>query len=101
MIFILSQRTFLPRAINAIKKRSGILKASSSYVLTRRSAAIWRPAEFHRVRFGSSSTSIGFSVVADHALLSMPFLKNWADTTAMMFGRQSDGEDMELCFSVC
>jgi hypothetical protein len=99
MIFILSAKNSWLRATNGIEKLLRILKLSSSNVLMRRPAAILRPAEFRRVRFGSSATSRGFSVVPDYAILLMRFSKRWVATSAMTFVRRSDGEDMELCFS--
>ena len=98
MIFILSQTNFWLKATSGIEKRSGILSDLSNYVLTKRSAAIWRPAEFHRVCFGSSATGRGFSLVLGYGILSIRFLKSWADTLAMTFVRRSDGEDTELKF---
>jgi hypothetical protein len=56
------------------------------------------PAESHRVRFGSSTTGRGFSVVPDYVILSMHFSKRKGDTSATTFVRRNGGEDMELCF---
>ena len=89
---------FLAEGDQRYREAIADLKASSIYVLTRRSAAIWHPAEFHTAHFGWSATSKGSSVVPDYATLSMRFLKRKEDTSATTFVRRNDAGGMELKF---